>query len=208
MDFQSGIDMKLTQIDKVKKLIQEKGILRPRDLDSYRIPRMVLLRMEQKGMLTKISRGIYTLPGIEYSEHHSIAAACKKVPQGVICLISALVFYKLTTQAPFQVWMAIGEKDRKPQVDYPPIRFFRFSKDAYTQAINEKIIDKVRVRIYNPAKTIADCFKYRNKIGKDVAIEALRDCLEQKLCTVDDLWKYAKICRVANVMKPYLEAMI
>jgi predicted transcriptional regulator of viral defense system len=199
--------MKLTQSDKVKKLIQEKGILRPRDLDSYRIPRMVLRRMEEKGILTKISRGIYTLPGTEYSEHHSIAAACKKVPQGVICLISALVFHKLTTQAPFQVWMAIGEKDHKPQVDYPPIRFFRYSKEAFSKGISEKLIDNVHVQIYNPAKTVADCFKYRNKIGKDVAIEALRDCLEQKLCTYDELWKYAEICRVSNVMRPYLEAM-
>jgi predicted transcriptional regulator of viral defense system len=199
--------MKLTQSDKIKKIIREKGILRPRDLDSCHIPRMVLRRMEQKGMLTKIGRGIYTLPGTEYSEHHSIAAACKKVPQGVICLISALVFHKLTTQAPFQVWMAIGEKDHKPQVDYPPIRFFRYSKEAFSKGISEKLIDNVHVQIYNPAKTVADCFKYRNKIGKDVAIEALRDCLEQKLCTYDELWKYAEICRVSNVMRPYLEAM-
>jgi predicted transcriptional regulator of viral defense system len=199
--------MKTTQIEKVKKIIQEKGILRSRDLAKYGIPRMVLTRMEAKGMLVKLSRGIYTLPGIEFSEHHSIAAACKKVPQGVICLISALAFYKLATQAPFQVWMAIGEKDRKPQVEYPPIRFFRYSKDALSKGISEKLIDNIRVQIYNPAKTVADCFKYRNKIGIDVAIEALRDCIEQRLCTYDELWKYAKICRVSNVMKPYLEAI-
>ena len=201
------MNMKLTQIDRVKKIIQEKGILRPRDLAEFNIPRMVLSRMEAKGMLIRLSRGIYILPGTEFSEHHSIAAACKKVPQGVICLISALVFHKLTTQAPFQVWMAIGEKDHKPKVEYPPIRFFRYSKDAFSKGISEKLIDNIRIQIYNPAKTVADCFKYRNKIGIDVAIEALKDCLEQRLCTYDELWKYAKICRVSNVMKPYLEAM-
>jgi predicted transcriptional regulator of viral defense system len=147
------------------------------------------------------------LPEADITEHHTLVEASKRVPKGIICLLSALQFHGLTTQAPFEVWMAIDNKARQPQVDYPSLRIVRFSGESLKAGIQEEEIEGVSIKIYNPAKTVADCFKYRNKIGLDVAIEALRDCRRQRLCSNDELWKYAKICRVTNIMKPYLEAI-
>jgi predicted transcriptional regulator of viral defense system len=121
--------------------------------------------------------------------------------------ISALNFHDMTAQLPFEVWIAIDRKSRKPKTDNLSLRVVRFSDLSLNSGIEEHIIESVKVRVYNPAKTIADCFKYRNKIGLDVALEALRDCWNNKQCTVDELWKYAVICRVSNVMRPYLESL-
>jgi predicted transcriptional regulator of viral defense system len=115
--------------------------------------------------------------------------------------------WDLTTQAPFEVWMAIGEKAWRPKVSYPNMRFVRFSGDALDEGVEEHLVEGVPIRVYDAAKTVADCFKYRNKIGIDVAIEALRDCLRKRKCTIDQLWHYGRICRVTNIMKPYLEAV-
>ena len=158
-------------------------------------------------MIQQVGRGLYTLDDAEPTEHHTLAEACKRVPHGVVCLLSALRFHGLTTQAPYEVWMAIGEKARRPAADHPPMRFARFSGEAMTAGVEEYPVDGVAVRVYSPAKTVADCFKYRNKIGLDVAIEALRDCRRQRKATNDQLWHFAKVCRVARVMKPYLEAV-
>ena len=125
----------------------------------------------------------------------------------MVCLLSALQFHELTTQAPFEVWLAIGEKARLPKVDYPPLRVVRFSGAALEDGIEEDRIEGVMVKVYAPAKTVADCFKYRNKIGLDVALEALRDCWAKRRATMDELWQAAKTCRVANVMRPYLESI-
>jgi predicted transcriptional regulator of viral defense system len=129
------------------------------------------------------------------------------VPRGIICLLSALRFHGLTTQAPFEVWIAIDVKAWHPKVDNLPLRVVRFSGEALAAGIEEHVIEQVHVRIYGAAKTVADCFKYRNKIGLDVALEALRDCWRLRRATMDELWTYAKVCRVANVMRPYLEAI-
>ena len=137
-----------------------------------------------------------------------LVEACRLVPRGVVCLLSALQFHGLTTQAPFEVWMAIAEKARQPRVDYPPLRIVRFSGAALTSSVQEHIVEGVTVRVFAPAKTVADCFKFRNKIGIDVAIEALRDCLRQRKATSDELWRAAKVCRMANVMRPYLEETV
>jgi len=147
------------------------------------------------------------LPGTNVSEHRSLAEACKRIPNGVICLLSALRFHELTTQSPLEVWLAIGEKAWRPRVEYPPLRIVRFASAALSAGVEEHRIDGVSVPVFIPAKTVADCFKYRNKIGLDVAIEALRECWRSKRCTMDDLWQYAKICRVQNVMRPYLESL-
>jgi len=200
--------MEATYREKLLALVKAKGILRTKDLTAANIPRTILSRMMKNNELKRISRGIYTLPGIEHSENISLSIAGKKVSAGIVCLLSSLAFYEITTQAPFEVWMAIGEKDKKPKVDYPPIRFVRFGEEALSAGFTRQIIDNVEVKIFNPAKTVADCFKYRYKIGIEVAIEALKDCLANKICTVNEIWKYAKICRVAKVMKPYLEALI
>jgi predicted transcriptional regulator of viral defense system len=196
-----------THTDKVLALVKKAGVLRPRDLESYGIPRVYLSRLHEAGKLQRIGRGLYVLPGTNVSEHRSLAEACKRIPKGVICLLSALRFHELTTQSPFEVWLAIGEKAWRPRVEYPPLRIVRFATAALNAGVEEHRIDGVSVPVFIPAKTVADCFKYRNKIGLDVAIEALRECLRSKRCTMDDLWQYAKICRVQNVMRPYLESL-
>ncbi len=196
-----------THADKILGLVSKVGVLRPRDLDAYGIPRTYLSRLVAAGKLQRIGRGLYVLPGTEVSEHHSLAEACKRVPKGVVCLLSALRFHELTTQAPFEVWLAIAEKAWRPRLDYPPLRIVRFSSVALDSGIEEHQIEGVAIPVFTPAKTVADCFKYRNKIGLDVAIEALRECWRSRRCTMDELWKYAKVCRVQNVMRPYLESI-
>lgn len=196
-----------TQTDKVLELVRKANILRPRELDSYGIPRTYLSRLCAAGKLQRVGRGLYVLPGSGATEHHSLAEVCKRVPQGVVCLLSALRFHDLTTQSPFEVWLAIGEKSWRPRLEYPPLRIVRFSRTALTAGAEKHQIEGVTVHVYSPAKTVADCFKYRNKIGLDVAIEALRECLRARCCTMDDLWHYADICRVRNVMRPYLESL-
>jgi predicted transcriptional regulator of viral defense system len=200
--------MKKSQSEEVLKLIKRKGVLRPRDLDVPSIPRTYLQRLYQRGLVIKIGRGLYTLPGIRVTEHHTFAEAAKRVSNGILCLLSALSFHGLTSQAPFEVWMVIDRKSRLPKVDYPSIRFVRFSDKALTEGIEEHVIDGVQVKVYNAPKTVADCFKYRNKIGTDVALEALRDCWSQRKCTMDEIWKYSRICRVEKVMKPYIQALL
>jgi predicted transcriptional regulator of viral defense system len=129
------------------------------------------------------------------------------VPHGIICLLSALRFHEVGTQNPHEVSMAIDPKARRPRVGYPPLRIVRFSGDALSRGVKQHRIEAVAVKIYCPAKTVADCFKYRNKIGLDVALEALRDCLQSRKCTREQLWEHAKVCRVTEVMRPYLEAV-
>jgi predicted transcriptional regulator of viral defense system len=189
-------------------LLQQQGMIRPQDLREHGLALSSLYWLNQQGKVMRTGRGLYCLPGTEFSENHSLAEACKRVPHGVVCLISALRFHTLGTQSPFEVWLAIDGKARRPQVDYPPLRIVRFSGLALTEGVEEYLIEGATVSVYSPAKTIADCFKYRHKIGLDVAIEALRECRRERRCTERDLWRYAQICRVAKVMKPYLEATI
>lgn len=188
-------------------IVKRLGVLRPRDLDEYGISRAYLSRLHKRRLLQRVGHGLYILADANVTEHHTFAEACKRVPHGVVCLVSSLRFHDLTTQAPFEVWMAIDEKAWLPQVRYPAMKFVRFSGSALHNGIEEHKVEGVQVRVYNPAKTVADCFKYRNKIGIDIAIEALRDCRRQRKCTVDQLWHYGNICRVTQVMKPYLEAI-
>ena len=198
----------LNRTQQILGIVEQKGVLRPRDLDPHGIPRTYLSRLCERGLLHRVGRGLYVLPNADVSEHHTLAEACKRVPHGVVCLLSALRFHRLTTQSPFEVWLAIGSKVWHPQVDYPTLRFVRFSARALEAGVEEHSIEGVTVHVYNPAKTVADCFKYRNKIGLDIALEALRDCRRQRRCTHDELWHYATICRVTNVMRPYMEATV
>ena len=199
--------MAASYTERTLRLVRTTGVLRPRDLQKHGIPRQYLHILEQTGKVRRSGRGLYVLEGKNATENHTIAEACKRVPHGVICLVSALRLHDLTTQLPHEVWMAIERKARKPNVEYPPIRIVRFSGSALTNGIEKRKIDGVPVRVYGPAKTVADCFKYRNKIGLDVALEALRDCRRNKKATMDQLWAAAKICRVANVMQPYMESL-
>ena len=199
--------MEQDRTNQILRLTKRAGVLRPRDLDAERIPRIYLSRMLTSGHLERIGRGLYVSAGSSFGGHRTLVEASKRVPKGVVCLLSALRFHNLTTQAPREVWLAIGEKSWRPRLASPPLRIVRFSDRALREGVEAHQIEGVTVRVYNPAKTVADCFKYRNKIGLDVALEALRECWRARRCTMDDLWRYAKICRVQNVMRPYLEAL-
>ena len=188
-------------------LVRTHGLIRPRDLAPLGIPRVSLTRAVRRGQLERVGRGLYGLPGREVSAHGSLAEVALRVPKGVVCLLSALRFHGLTTQAPFEVWLAIENKAIGPKLDYPPLRIVRFSGAALTEGVEEHVVDGVTVRVTGVAKTVADCFKYRNKIGLDVAMEALREAWHEKRMTSDDILHYAKVCRVANVMRPYLESL-
>lgn len=200
--------MKQERTRQVLEIARRMGVLRPRDLEVHGIPRVYLSRLCERNLLYRVGRGLYMADDLEVTEYHTLATACKRVPHGVLCLLSALQFHGLTTQAPFEVWMAIERNARLPRVVHPVMRFVRFSGGALTEGIEEKQVEGVTVRVYNPAKTVADCFKYRNKIGLDVALEALRDCRRSRKCTMDELWHYAQVCRVARVMRPYMEAVV
>ncbi|MBN1765727.1 MAG: type IV toxin-antitoxin system AbiEi family antitoxin domain-containing protein [Sedimentisphaerales bacterium] len=190
------------------KFAKKYGMIRVRDAIQAGIHPETLRRLCEKGHLIKMARGIYVPADSEISPNIGLAQVAKRVPHGVICLLSALQFHDIGTQSPFEVWIAIDPKAAAPQIDYPPVRVVRFSGEALSQGTETHQIEGVRAKIFKPAKTIVDCFKYRNKIGLDIALEALKDCRRRKLCTNDQLWKYAKICRVSNVMKPYLEAIL
>jgi predicted transcriptional regulator of viral defense system len=196
-----------SRIDEVLELVKKEGILRPRDLKMHGFPREYLNRLYRSGLVNRTSRGLYVATDIDLSEHHSLAEACKKVPKGAICLISALRFHNLTTQSPSEVWIAIDYKARLPRIKELAVRFVRFSGEALNAGIEEQRIENIRVRVFNPAKTVADCFKYRNKIGLDVALEALRECWRERRCTIDEIYHYARICRVTNIIQPYLESV-
>lgn len=193
--------------DRLLKLIRETGVLRPRDLAAHGIPREYLIRLRDRGVLVQPSRGLYVLADADLGENQSLAEACKRVPHGVVCLLSALQFHELTTQIPHEVWLAIHVKARHPKVGYPPLRIVRFSGAALAFGVEQHQIAGVPVKIYTPPKTVADCFKYRNKIGLDVALEALRDTWRKRRATMDELLEAAKVCRVARIIRPYLESL-
>jgi predicted transcriptional regulator of viral defense system len=189
------------------ELVREQGVVRASDLKARGIPREYLSRLHREGVLERAGRGIYYLPGGDLTEHHSMVEAAKLVPKGVMCLLSALRFHELTTQSPHEIWIAIDPKAHRPVGDGVPLRIVRFSGPALSAGVEEHRLEGIAVKIYSPAKTVADCFKYRNKIGLDIALEALRDYRKSRGADADELWKYAKICRVANVMRPYMEAL-
>ncbi len=194
-----------THTQRVLDLASQKGMLRPGDLDSIGAPRVVLTRLTASGLLEKTGRGIYRLPGNQGTEHESMVTIATKVPHAVFCLLTALQFHELTTQLPRQIWIAMPRGSHTPKVDYPPVKMVQFSGDAFSEGIEVVELEQVKLRIYCVAKTVADCFKHRNKIGLDVALEALKDARAKRKASADDLWHFAKICRVANVMRPYLE---
>lgn len=196
-----------TQTQRVLELAGQRGLLRASHLQELGIARVVLSRLAASGQLERVGRGVYRLPDAQGAEHESLATIAVKVPQAVFCLLTALQIHELTTQLPRQVWIAMPQGSHVPKMDYPPVKMVQFSGEAYAQGIEVVRADQVELRVYGVAKTIADCFKHRNKVGLDVAIEALREALAANKTNANDLWRFAKICRVANVMRPYLEAL-
>lgn len=189
------------------ELADGKALLRPSDAVAQGRSRLYLAQLAQRGLLLRVSRGLYALPQRKASEFGSLAEVASKYPQALVCLLSALAFHRLTTQAPFEVWVAVGNKARAPQLSYPPLRMARFSRHALTEGVEVHEVEGVPVRVTSVAKTIADCFKYRHKVGLDVALEALKEAWRAKRVTMDELWHYGQICRVQNVMRPYLEGL-
>ena len=188
-------------------LAAERSLIRPRDLTERGLPTVALTRLVRQGRLQRVGRGLYALPDRPVSEHNTLAEVARKHPQAIVCLLSALRFHDLTTQSPFEVWLAIPNKARAPKMDYPPLRIVRFSGEALTVGVEDHVIDGVPVRVTSVARTVADCFKFRNKIGLDVALEALQEAWRAKRVSMDELWQYAKLCRVTNVMRPYMESL-
>ena len=200
--------MKPTLIEKTLKIASKTGVIRPKDLDKYGIPCKYLHILYKKGLLNRIARGLYVSPESEPTERRSLAEIGKRIPQAVVCLISALQFHDLTTQLPSKVWIAIDRKAWLPKKIELPVQVYRFSGKAFTEGIEEHKIEGVTEKVYNPAKTVADCFKYRKKIGIDIAIEALKDCLQQRKCKPADIEHYARICKISSVIRPYMEAVV
>lgn len=191
----------------VLQLALKRPLLRARDLAREGLPTIALTRLVSAGKLKRVARGVYSLPNQAISENRSLAEVAIRVPRGVICLVSALRVHDIGTQAPHEVWLAIPHRMLPPRIDTPTLRVIRMSGPSLTEGIDRLRVDGVEVPVFNAAKTIADCFKFRSKIGLDVALEALRDGWTKRKVTMDDLWRYAAVDRVANVMRPYLESI-
>ena len=188
-------------------LAERQPLLRSRDLTAQALRTILLSRMVAAGKLERVARGVYSLPGRELSEQRSLAEVALRMPRGVVCLLSALRVHGIGTQAPFEVWLAIPPHTPTPRLDQPALRVVRMSGPALSEGVEPINIDGVQVPVFSAAKTVADCFKFRNKIGLDVALEALRDGWAQRKLTMDALWHYAAVNRVSNVMRPYLESI-
>lgn len=195
------------KMEQARELVRQYGVLRPRDLAARGLPRAYVGNLAREGLVERVGRGLYRSLSVALTEQHTLAEVGRRVPQGVVCLLSALRYHDLTTQSPTEVWLALDSKARTPKTDLLPLRIVRFSGAALTAGIEEHLVEGVPVRVYDPAKTVADCFKYRNKIGLEVALEALRMGWRERRFTMDQLWGYATVCRMTNVMRPYLESL-
>ena len=187
--------------------IEKMGLVRPRDLEAHGITRARLARLVREGQVLRQARGVYVAVRHNPTAEHTLAHVAKRVPGGVFCLLTAMRFHGLTTQSPAEIWIALPEKARRPRLDYPRLRVARFSGAALTEGIEEHRVEGVDIRVYSPAKTVADAFKYRNKVGIDVAVEALRDFTRRYRSGVNELARFARICRVSRVMQPYLDSI-
>jgi predicted transcriptional regulator of viral defense system len=190
---------------RILNLAKSQSTIRTREAIACGIHPEELRRLVDRGVLLKSGRGMYTYIDAEVTEHHSLAVVSQRVEHGVICLLSALQFHGIGTQAPFEVWVAIDVHARRPNLDTLSLRSVYMSGLALSEGIETHTLEGTPVRIFNLAKTIVDCFKYRHKIGLDVALEALKESFESRRCSMDELWSYAKICRMSKVMRPYLE---
>jgi predicted transcriptional regulator of viral defense system len=164
--------------------------------------------MVERGIIDRLGRGLYRIADGPSMGNPDLVAVGLKVPKGVVCLISALSFHEMTLEIPRAVYLALPRGTEPPRVDFPPLRIYWFTGAAFEEGIDEYEMDGVRIRIYNPEKTLADCFKYRNKIGLDVVLEALKRYRHGERFKIDDLMHFARVCRVERVMRPYLEAML
>ncbi len=199
--------MKIAPSKSALELLHAKGMVRAHELASIGVTGETLQQLLRTGLLVRISRGLYAAPDRALNEHDQLAQLAIKHPRMVFCLLTALRIHGLTTQAPHEVWVAISPNARAPKVSYPPLRIVRLS-GADVQVVTISLDGIVHIPVTSVAKTVADCFKFRNKIGLDIVLEALRDAWRQKKVTMDELWESAQLCRVTNVMRPYLESLV
>lgn len=196
-----------TMPERARALVRELGVFRLRDAMQRGIHPEVLRRMVASGQLLRPARGVYAAPARSPTEHTDLAQAALRVPAGVICLLSALHYHHIGTQMPHEVWMMIDRRSRRPTIDSPPMRFILASGSPLTEGIDTVTIERRKVKIFNPAKTVVDCFRYRRHVGLDVAIEALREAIRHRRCTPDAIARCAVSCGVWSVVRPYLEAV-
>jgi predicted transcriptional regulator of viral defense system len=199
--------MPTRQAELALKALQARGIARLSELVAAGVAQETIARLVRDGRVTRLARGLYQLPGSELESEHGLAEACKLVPKGVVCLVSALQFHEITVQLPRSIWVAIEAGARTPHISYPPLQFVRFAKRALAEGVEHHKIERVTVRVTNPAYTIADCFRFRRKVGIDVALEGLREALKRKITTPDHVMAAAQRRRIWSRVRPYLEAM-
>ena len=197
----------MTETDQILDLVKRLGLVRPKDLSQHGIPVIYLRRLLHRGELVQPARGVYAVTGHEPTLHHSLAMVSKRIPRGVVCLLSALAYHDIGTQLPSVVWLAIDQRSRPLVTTDLPAKIVRFSAQSLGEGVEEHSVEGVTVRITNPAKTVADCFKFRNKVGLDIALEALRDAWRKRKVTMVELDRFAATNRVTNVMRPYLEML-
>lgn len=197
-----------TQSNRIAELAAQQPLLRAADVRALGLNPQLLVNLHAAGRLQRVARGLYALPDAVFSEHRSLGEVCKRVPKAVVCLLSALQFHEIGTQLPHAVWIALPEGTQAPRLGYPPLRIVRLRGPAYAEGIETVIDDGMPIRVYGAAKTITDCFKFRHKIGLDVALEALKDAWRQRKAGMAEMSHYAGINRVAKVMQPYLETVV
>ena len=199
----------MTTKEKLLEFAREKKIFRARDAETVggASSRVYLQRLLAEGNLVRAGHGLYSIADNNFNEMQDFLEVAVKVPRGVLCLLSALRFHELTTQNPFEVWLAIENKMRTPKVETVPVRFFRFAPAVYEAGIEIHRIEGVEIKVYSAAKTVADCFRYQSTVGFDVAIEALRDAWEKRKATMDELYNFAEVRNIKNKMLPYLRTL-
>lgn len=196
-----------SHIDRLLQHVQRHGVVRTRDLEALGVPRVALQRAVDRGQIIRRSRGIYVNPDHAATQHTDLAEVSARSPKAIVCLVSALEYHDLTTQIPHAVWIMIQKSAHRPTIGSPALRVVRASGLALTAGVEKHTIEGVAVRMTTPAKTVADCFRYRDAVGTDVAIEALRDCLRKRKATPANIFEMAKVDRVAGFIRPYLEAL-
>ncbi|WP_395089805.1 type IV toxin-antitoxin system AbiEi family antitoxin domain-containing protein [Armatimonas sp.] len=197
----------MSTAETVLELVRDRRMVRPRDLEAAGISPTHLQRLYEQGMIERSSRGVYLPLDAPLDPHQTLAEVALRVPSGIVCLLSALQFHQFTTQSPHQVWLALPPRTHRPQLDSVSLRLFQMSGPLLTEGIEAHELGGASVRITSPARTVADCFKFRNKIGLDIALEALTDGWRRRKFTMDEVWRYGKLCRVSNIMRPYLETL-
>ena len=202
------MERNMNRTQEILALVRKRGMIRAEDIESVGISRNYLYSLTEERLLVRKARGIYALPENAFTEHSQLAEVAKRIPRAVVCLISALSYHEITTQIPHEIWIAVPRASWRPVIDYPPVNVTYLSGDAYSFGVQQHDVGGVTINVYSPAKTVADCFKFRNKIGLDVAIEALREAWRSRIVSMDDLASAAKINRVANIMRPYMEAIV